>query len=135
MGWTATIRADMVFSQLVFCPKGFTGGTVVALVFSLVDFSLVIEFLEELLDILFMVLVSGPDKGIIADVQLFPQVFNVLNDVVDIGLGLHALFSGLFLNLLPVFIGTSSKKDIIALELLKLLDSICCHGTVSMANV
>ena len=63
-----------------------------------------------------MIGISRTDKAVMGNVQFLPEFFEKSHDAVNIFLRLHSLaFSGT-LDFLTMFIGSSSKKDVIAAE-------------------
>ena len=64
---TAAVRTLAVY-QLGLCPERFTGGTVHSLIGSLVNISLIVETLEDLLYLFLMILIGSTDKLIIRNI-------------------------------------------------------------------
>ena len=125
----------MIFTNLCLSPKRFARSTIIAFIFSLINIALVIKLLENILDILFVILISRPYKIIIVNIHHFPKFFYVFYNTINIFLWFHAKFLSFFFYLLTMFISTSSKENIITLNFLKSLDAINCNSAVSMTNV
>ena len=73
-------------------------------VFTLVDVALVDELLEDLLDSLFVVVISRPDKLIVGDLQCLPQLLDPGGHLINVFLWLHAELIRLLFNLQTVLI-------------------------------
>ena len=81
---TMAVGAAMVFIKLTLQPIGFAGHAVQALVVFLIDIALLINFLQCILNYLVMTLLTGADKVIVGDIQLFPQQLEVGNNRIYI---------------------------------------------------
>ncbi len=130
----STVRAFSVL-ELQLRPERLAGGAVPAFVLPLINISLIVQLLENLLHALHMALIRGADEIIIADVHQLPQILNAGHDVVHISLGSHALILRLALNLLAVLIRTRQEIRIIAGHPLEASHGVSCRGTVCMADV
>ena len=73
-------------------------------VFTLVDVALVDELLEDLLDSLFVVVISRPDKLVVGDLQCLPQLLDPGGHLINVFLWLHAELIRLLFNLQTVLI-------------------------------
>jgi hypothetical protein len=83
---TAAVRA-LAVHQLGLGPEGLTGSTVHSLIGSLVNISLIVETLENLLHLLLMILIRGTDELIIGNVQQITQSADHTGDLVHMLLG------------------------------------------------
>ena len=105
-----------VLVQLGLGPEAFAGSTVLALVFALIDITLVIKSLEDSLNGFYVIIVGSSDIAVIADVHVGPELLEMFNDLVNILLGSNTLFSSLLLDLLTVLVRTGKEHHIIALH-------------------
>lgn len=71
---TPTVRTEIPFVCLALClrPEGFIRHTVIALVLSQIDVSLVKQALENFLDDLFVARLGGANEIVIGNIELFP---------------------------------------------------------------
>ena len=133
----AAVGALAVY-QLAFGPEAFAGLAVFALVGALVDVTVVMHLLEDLLDGRHMVVVGGADEPVIGDIHQLPQVQHAagaLHDLVHKLLGGDTGLLGLVLDLLAVLIGARQEHDVAALQPLVAGHGIGGHGAVGVANV
>ena len=82
-----------------------------------------------------MVIVSGANVAVIADVHVGPQLLKDSYDLVHIRLGGHAFLGGLLLNFQTVLVRTGEKEHIIPLHAPKAGDGVAGHGGVAMPDV
>jgi hypothetical protein len=131
---TAAVGA-LAVHELAVGPEALAGLAVVADVLALVDVALLIQFGEDLLAGLHVVVVGGADEAVVADIQQLPQVFDGGDDLVNVLLGGHAGIGGLILDLLAVLVGAGQEHDVIALHPLEARQRIAGHGGVAVADV
>ena len=82
-----------------------------------------------------MVVVSGADKAVVADIQQLPQILDGGHDLVHILFGGDAGIGSLILDLLAVLIGAGQEHDVVALHPLEAGQRIAGHGGVAVADV
>ena len=119
-------------------PERLTGLAVFAFVAALVNVAIVIHLLEDLLNGGNMVVVSGADKPVIADVHQLPQIQNApftQDDIVHELLGSAAGFLCLVLDFLTVLVGAGEEFYIVALQAFIACHGVSCHGTVGMTDM
>ena len=98
--------------QLTFGPEAFTGGAVLAHIFSLVNIALFIHLGEDLLHLGFVFRVSGADKAVVGSVHQIPNILDLPCHIVHIFLGSNAGSFRLLLNFLTVLIGAGLEIHI-----------------------
>ena len=111
-----TLRTAAVFVQLRLCPEALTRCAVLTLVFSLIDISQIVQALENLLYGFNVVVISGADVAVIADVHFFPQCLKGLDDLIYIFFRRDTLFRRFLFDFQTVFIGSGEENHIIALH-------------------
>ena len=124
--------------QLALRPEGLAGSAVLALIGALVDVALVIHPLEDPLDGLHMVIVSGADEAVVGDVHQLPQIPDApgaFHDAVHELLGSDAGLVGLLLDLLAVLVGTGEEHDVLALQPVIPGQGVGGHGAVGVTDV
>ena len=124
--------------QLALRPEALAGGAVLALIGALVDVTLLVHGLEDLLHGGAVVVVGGTDKPVVGDVHQLPQVEDAplaLHDVIHELLGGHAGFFGLRFDLLAVLVGAGEEHHVIALQALVAGDGVGGHSAVAVADV
>ena len=112
---TAAFGAFAV-NKLTFCPEGFTGCTVFAHIFTLVNIPPVIKLLKNLLYGFNMVIVSCADISVIADIHILPKILEYFNNVVNIFLWGYSLFLCLLLYFKTVLVGACKEYNVLALH-------------------
>ena len=121
--------------QLALGPEGFTGGAVHAGVLAFIDVTLVIEPLEDFLNHLFVVVVGGADKVVVAGVHGVPDGADLAGDLVHIGLGGHTGGARDLLDFLAVLIGAGAEEDVVALHSLEAGDGVGEDDFIGVADV
>ena len=124
--------------QLALRPEGFAGGAVFALIGALVDVTLVVHGLEDLLHGGAVVVVGGADEAVVGDVHQLPQIEDAalaLHDVIHELLGRHARLLRLRLDLLAVLVGAGEEHHVEALQTLIAGDGVRRHGAVAVTDV
>ena len=79
--WAAAVRAFAVY-ELGLCEEGFTWCTVHSFVVSFVDVAFCVHFLEDFLDLFFVVFVCGSDEFVIGCVHQIPDSLDLSGYVV-----------------------------------------------------
>ena len=131
---TAAVRA-LAVHQLGLGPEGLTGSTVHSLIGSLVNISLIVETLENLLHLLLMILIRGTDELIIGNVQQITQSADHTGDLVHMLLGCDAGCLSLQFDLLSMLVSTGLEEDIIALLSLETCDAVSQYDLVVVADM
>ena len=134
MHFPAAVRAFAV-NQLGVRPERFAGRAVPALIFTLIDITLLVEALEYLLHLQLMILVGGPDELVIGGVHQIPDLLDNRNLLVNISLRLHAGRPGLFFNLLAMLVGARHKEDVITALSLIAGNGISHYDFIGVADV
>ena len=127
--WTLAVH------QLGLGKKGLAGRAVHALIIPLINVSLVIQALENLLHLSLVVRVRGADKLVVGGVHQIPDPFDLLSGLVHKLLGRHARRLGLLLDLLAVLIRSGLEKHVAALGPLIAGDTVGQHDLVGIADV
>ena len=130
----SAVRAAAIH-QLCFCPEGFTFLAVKSFVCTLIDVSLVVHSLPDLLDSLHMSGLRGPDEIIIGDLHGLPEILDTCNYLINVFLRCHACFLSLGLDLLAVLVSSCQEVNVIALKTLESGHGISHDSTVSMPDV
>ena len=134
---TAAVGA-LAVHQLAFRPEGLARGAVLALIGALVNVTVFIHLLEDLLHGLAVIVVGGADEPVVGDVHQLPQITDAaraVHDAIHEGLGGHAGFLGLGLDLLAVLVGAGQEHHVVALQTLIAGDGVGGHGAVAVADV
>ena len=131
---TAAVRA-LAVHQLGLGPEGLTGSTVHSLIGSLVNISLIVETLENLLHLLLMILIRGTDELIIGNVQQITQSADHTGDLIYMFLGSDAGCLSLQFDLLSMLVSTGLEEDIIALLSLETCDAVSQYDLVVVADM
>ena len=132
--FAAAVRA-LAVHQLAVGPEALAGLAVVADVLALIDIALLVQLGEDLLAAFHVVIVSGADKAVVADIQQLPQILDGGHDLVHILFGGDAGIGSLILDLLAVLIGAGQEHDVVALHPLEAGQRIAGHGGVAVADV
>ena len=130
----AAVRT-LAVHQLGLGPEGLAGRTVHTLVSALVDIALVIQLLEDLLYLLFMVIICGADKFIIGGVHQIPDTLNLTGYIVYEFLRSNACLLSLQLDLLTVLVSTGLEEYVVALESSETGDGVRQHDLIGVADV
>ena len=134
MDFSAAIRTLSV-NELRICPEGLTGCTVPAFIFALVDITLIIEFLEDLLDLSLMILIRRTDEAVIGGIHQVPDPFDLTCLDIDILFRCDAGFLCLLFDLLTMFIGARLEVDIITCQSLVAGDGISHDDLIGVADM
>ena len=121
--------------QLRLGEEGLAGRAVKSFVIPLIDVSLVVEALENLLNLGLMVLVRGADKFVVGSIHQIPNPLNLRCGLVHKLLGRYASSLGLLLDFLAVLIGSGLEKYIPALGSLIAGNGIRQHDFIGVSNV
>ncbi len=113
MHFSAAVRA-LAVDQLRICPEGLTRCTIPALIFALVNVALIIELLEDLLDLSFVVFIGRSDEAVVGSVHQIPDPLDLAGLHIDELLWRYAGFLGFFFDLLAMFVRSGLEVDIIA---------------------
>src|SRR5699024_8264055 len=116
-------------------PEALARLAVHAFVDALVNIALVVQFGEDLLHALDVVIVGRADEPVVADVHRLPQVLDRRDDRIDIFLRGHALGGGLVLNFLAVLVGAGQEHDFFALGAVVAGQRVAGDGCVAVADV
>ena len=130
----AAVRA-LAVHQLGFRPEGLAGRAVHPLIGPLVDVSLGVHALEDLLHLLLMAIIGGADEFIIGNIQHIAHALDDARHIVHEFPGGHPGFLGLQLNLLPVLVRARLKEDIIAFLSPETRDAVRQHNLIIVAYV
>ena len=79
-----------------------------------VNIAALVETVKDLGNDTHMILIGRANKAVIRRAHEIPDPFDLPGDAVDIRLRRHARRLGIFLDLLPVFIGPGAEPDILA---------------------
>ena len=123
--FTSAFRAFSIL-QLALGPERLARRAVLSDILALIDVSLIVQSLEDILDRLHMIRIGGSDKTVICDIKAFPEFFEVGNDSIHVLLRGHADFLCLLLDLLAMLIGTGQKHDIKTLHSLISGNYVAC---------
>ena len=130
----AAVRA-LAVRDLRFREEGLVGHAVPAFVGAFIDVALVVQLLEDLLHLGFMVIIRGADEVIIGNVQGIPNAADVAGDPVHERLGLHPGGFCLLLDLLAVLVGAGLEEDVVALRAAEAGDRVRQDDLVAVADV
>ena len=130
----AAVRAAAVL-QLAFGPEGLTRLAVFALVRTLVNIALIIQFFEDLLHFFLMHRVGGADEFVIGGVHQIPDGLNLTGNLINVLLRRNAGCLGLLLNLLTMLVRTGLEVNIVTGHALVACDSVGQHNLVGVADV
>ena len=126
-----TFAAD----KLTFCPERFARRAVPPLVGTLIYVALLIEFVEYLANLFFVILVRRSDKLIVVHVYAFPDGFYLVRNGVDVFFRRFPERLCLLLYFLTVFVRSGLEKDVVALLLFKSRDTVRKYRLVSIADM
>ena len=132
--WTSTVRTLTIY-QLRFCKERFTWGTVHSFVMSLVDISLCIHFLKNLLDLFFMVFICGTNEFVIRSIHQIPDSLDLTGNIVNKFLWCDSCFLCFQLDLLTMLVCSCLEKHVITLLSLITCNSISKNNLVSIADM
>ena len=130
----AAVRTFAVH-KLGLCKEGLAGCAVHSLIISFIDISLVIQLLEDLLHLFFMVCVCSADKFVVGCVHQIPDPLDLPCHIVHEFLWRNACFLSLQLNLLAVLIGSCLKEHIVSLASFVPCDGVRQYDLVSVPDV
>ena len=131
---TAVQRAFAVH-QLGFGVEGLALLAVHTLVFAQIDIALVVHFPENLLDLLFVILVRRPDEVIIGRIHQVPDPPDLARGPVHIFLRRHTGRLGPVLNLLAVLVRTCLEMHVEAFQPLVARDRVRENDLVRVADM
>ena len=125
----------LVFVQLVFAEESFFADGVPAFVFLGVNFALVPELLQAFLHVSLVFRHRGADEEIIADVHLFPEVFEAVVVFIHMFLRGNATLRGGALHLLTMFVCAGQKECLVADNLMEAGKDIRENSRVGMPDM
>ena len=131
----AAAVGTLAVDKLAFCPEGFAGCAVPAFVGTLVNISLIVKLLEDLLNLLLVRRIRGADETVIAGAHQIPDLTDHAGIPVDKFLRRHAGFRSLDLILLTMFIRPGLKNDIITFSPFIAGDRIRQHSLIGIADM
>ena len=121
--FTAAVRT-LAVHQLAFCKERFTWCTVFAFIIAFINIALIMQFLENLLNLLLMIFICCTDKLVIRCIHQIPDFFDLTGYIIYKLFRCNTGFTGFNLNLLPMLICTCLETDIIALHSLKTCNTV-----------
>ena len=121
--------------KLGFRPEGLAGGTVKTLVGSLVNISLIVESLKNLLHLLFMVAVRCPDKFVIGNLQQIAELSDHARHIVHKLLGRNSGLLRFQLDLLSMLVGSRLEEHVISLCSFVPCDAVRQHDLIVVADM
>ncbi len=130
----AAVRAFAVH-QLAFCPKGFTGGAVFALVGGFINVPLVVQFFKYFFYRFLVIIVCCTDKTVVGNVHQLPKVVDTCNNIIHILLRCAAFFRCFLFNFLAVLVCTSEEHYVKPLHSFIPGNYIGCYSAVAVADV
>ena len=116
------VRAASVLVELVFRPVALARRAVEAFVGTLVDVTLRVDAVEDLLHDALVALLRRADEVIVADVEAFPEILEARHDLIDVLDWRDASLFGLLLDLLAVLVRARQEEDIVADEAMEARD-------------
>ena len=130
-----TAVGALAVHQLALGPEALAGGAVQPLVRALVDVTLVVEVLEDLLDLFLVVAVGGADEVIVGHAHQVELLLDDGGHLVHELLGGDAFGLGLQLVFLAVLVGAGLEEHVIALQALEPGDGVRQDDLVHVADV
>ena len=121
--------------QLGFRPEGFAGSTVHSLIGALIDISLFIKTPENLLYLLFMVLVGCADKLVIRNIQHIAHSPDNACHLVHKFPGSYSCLLGLQLDLLAMLVRPRLEKHLISFLPAESCNTVCHHDLIIIADM
>ena len=121
--------------QLGLGPEGFTGRAVKSFIISLINISLIIQPLENLLHLLYVRLVRGADEFVIGGSHQIPQALHLACHLVHIFLRGYSRLLSLQLDLLTVLVRSGLEEHIIAVLPLESGDAVRQHGLIGVSDM
>ena len=115
--------------------EGLAGSAVPALVVTLVDVALLVEFIEYLSDRLFMVIVGRADKVVVRRTHLIPDVLYLTGDAVNVFFWSDACLFGKIFYLLTVLVSTRAEEYVVAASLFVARDCVGHDDLVGVSEV
>ena len=116
-------------------PEGLTGSTVPALVFSLINISVLVHLSEHLLHLLFVIFLCGTHELVIGGVHQIPDGMDFSHHLIYEFLGSLSRILGLPLDFLTMLIGSGHEKYIIALVTLETGNGISQDNLIGVPNM
>ena len=132
--FSSTVRAFAVY-QLGFCPERFARRAVHSLIVTLIDITLVIQLLENLLYLFLVVCICSTDKIIIRGVHHIPDFFYLSCNLIYIFLRCDACLLCLLLNLLSVLIRSGLEVYVIPFPSAESCNRICQYDFIGVSNM
>ena len=112
--FTTTDRTFTIFCDLRLCIECFTFLTIQTIIMTLINITLVIELLKDLLHLLFMIWICCSHEFIIRNIHNIKLVLDFLRYFINKCLRRNTSLCSLFFNFLAMFIRTSLETNIIA---------------------
>ena len=125
----------LAFDEIFFSKKSFASDAIPSGIFGAVDFSAVVEILQNLADYLFVEIKGGTDEEIVGNAEAFPEFLETDNCFIAMSEGFDVAFLGGFFNFLSVFIGTGQKEGIEAEGSLIAAEDVSEDGGVGVADM
>ena len=116
-------------------PEGLAGGTVPALVFSLINISVFVHLSEHLLHLLFVIFLCGTHELVIGGVHQIPDGMNFSYHLIHEFLGSLPRILGLPLDFLTMLIGSGHEKYVIALITLEAGNGISQDNLIGIPDM
>jgi len=79
--------------------------------------------------------VRRPDKGVVADGEFDPAVFEIVDQQIGMFLRGPAFLSGGFFDLLAVLVGAGEKENIVASKAIIACKNVGCYCRIGMPDV
>ena len=121
--------------QLGFCPERFAGRTIQPFIGTFINIPLMIQFLKNLLYLLFVVIICGTDKMVIRRIHQIPQIFDCPCHIIHKFLRSNSRFLCLQFNLLSMLVRACLEKDIIAVLSFKSGNTVSQHDFIAVADM
>ena len=130
----AAVRA-LAVHQLRHREERFARNAVHALIVALIDIALLIEALENLLHLRFVIGVGRADELVVARSHQVPDALDLARGAIHVGFRRNALGLGLVLDLLAVLVRAGLEEDIIALIAFIPRDGVRQYRLIGVADM
>ena len=115
--------------------EGFTGSTVPALVFSLINVALFKKTCKDLLDRIFVIIVGSSYKMVVFDVHIIPKSFDLSCYVINVKLGSNIRLTRKILDLLTVLVSARAEEYVVSHFFFVSSKSICHNSLIRVSKV
>ena len=132
--FAAAVRT-LAVHQLTLCKERFTRCTVFAFIVALINISLIMQLLENLLNLLLMVFICCTDKLVIGCIHQIPDLLDLTGYIVYKLLRGNTCFACFDLNLLTMLICTCLETDIVSLHSLKTCNTVSQNDFISITDM